>query len=490
MEKYPRCPNNYHRNKKTKLCEPTKKKKETAILKTSPIITNNTPTKSTPNSFTQKINRVNQTKQQQQGMMEMKHLIQQMKDKKQATPIKGSPTRSKSNSFTQKINRVNQNKQQEQGMMEMKHLIQQMKEKKQAPPIKGSPTKSNPNSFTQKINRVNQTKQQQQGMMEMKHLIRQLSQETNSNVNKTNKNITEWVENLFTMNAEIQKQTTHNLQDKISQLAKQMDENHDKTDETITEWVEELIATNAEIQKQTADNLERKIAELSVNVDETLDKLTKQIYTYIEVSNEENENNLDYVKNVLKENKKMIDDTIVKNKTELKEEMKQLEDDQHKDTDWIEKIFAEINRGQQQTKEDLHDLSKQVNFLQTQFQHFRNNSDVVNNLETSNKVLKNKDTPVPSPTLYSIVPDEDKWEVENKTKGPNQSPTKSQGRTRNGSPNLFSSPILSIKSSHHSENKTNLHSISRKNVRFTLKNKRSTNLKKGKRRTAKKNNTK
>lgn len=73
MEKYPRCPNNYHRNKKTKLCEPsTKKKKETVVLRPSPVVASSpTKSKSKSNSFTQKIKRVNQTKQQQQGMMEM-----------------------------------------------------------------------------------------------------------------------------------------------------------------------------------------------------------------------------------------------------------------------------------------------------------------------------------------------------------------------------------------------------------------------------------
>ena len=90
-----------------------------------------------PNSFTQKIHRINQNKQQKQEMMEMKHLIQQLKEKKQATPkpatlkpptpIKLSST--KANSFTQKIHRVNRNKQEKQELMEMKHLIQQMKNK-------------------------------------------------------------------------------------------------------------------------------------------------------------------------------------------------------------------------------------------------------------------------------------------------------------------------------------------------------------------------
>ena len=423
-----------------------------------------------------------------------------MKEKKQATPIKGPPTKSKSksNSFTQKINRVNQNKQQHQGMMEMKHLIQQMKEKKQATPIKGSPTKSN--SFTQKINIVNQNKKQKQEM--------------NNIANETNKNITEWVEKLIATNAEIQQQTTQNLQDKISQLEKQIDEKDDKTDETITEWVEELIATNAEIQQQTADeNLERKIADLSVNVEENLDKLTKQIYTYIETINEEN---------------KKTNDTIVKNKTELKEEMETIKRDHHKDAENITHLFDKNNEFHTSLKKDLHHLSKQFYNSETDVEHeFRRITNLIKDknsriiqpqqsiVKSQSRSLsasssdsdnrstrtpaKNKDTPllssplsvvVPSPSLSSIVSNEDKWEVENKTKGSKQSPTKLQGRTRIASPNFFSTPPgFTNDSSHHSENKTNPHSISRKNVRFTQKNKRSTNFKKGKRRTAKKNNT-
>jgi hypothetical protein len=388
--------------------------------------------------------------------MEMKHLIQQMKEKKQATPMKGPPTKSnsKSNSFTQKINRVNQNKQQQQGMMEMKHLIQQMKEKKQATPIKGSPTKSN--SFTQKINIVNQNKKQKQEM--------------NNIANETNKNI--------------------------------------------TEWVEKLIATNAEIQQQTADeNLERKIADLSVNVEENLDKLTKQIYTYIETINEEN---------------KKTNDTIVKNKTELKEEMETIKRDHHKDAENITHLFDKNNEFHTSLKKDLHHLSKQFYNSETDVEHeFRRITNLIKDknsriiqpqqsiVKSQSRSLsasssdsdnrstrtpaKNKDTPllssplsvvVPSPSLSSIVSNEDKWEVENKTKGSKQSPTKLQGRTRIASPNFFSTPPgFTNDSSHHSENKTNPHSISRKNVRFTQKNKRSTNFKKGKRRTAKKNNT-
>ena len=531
MEKYPRCPTNYHRNKKTKLCEPsTKKKKETAVLKTHPVASAHSIQPRRPNSFTQKIHRINQNKQQKQEMMEMKHLIQQLKEKKQATPkpatlkpptpIKLSST--KANSFTQKIHRVNRNKQEKQELMEMKHLIQQMKNKNQSmpkpatlkppTPIKIPPTKAN--SFTHKIHRVNQDRQQKQEMLKMEHLIQQLTERMNSNANKTNQNITE-------------------------------------------------------IQQQTANNLEHKIKQLAENVDNNLDKLTKQIYTYIEVTNESNENNINdmttTIKHILEENKK-TNDTIAKNKTELREELKdkqdtnakfeqivgkveqeikQIRDDQNKDTTWIEKILSNIEQEIKQIKDgnnqnidwiqqlvvniekemetiknnqhkdatdfnNLFDknnefhtsLNKNLQLLSKKFEN--SEKDVENEFARLATLLKNKNTKLFSPLYNSVPPPqlqpslvlqsplrlssssdtiEDKWEIENKTRGPKQSPTKTQGRTRRASPNFFSSPILTNTSLRNSENKTNPQSVSIKGVRFTQKNKGSINIKKGKRRT-------
>jgi peptidoglycan hydrolase CwlO-like protein len=109
------------------------------------------------------------------------------------------------------------------------------------------------------------------------------------------------------------------------------------------------------------------------------------------VVNEENENNLDDVKNDLKENKK-TNDTIMKNTTELKEEMKKIKHniekemetikrDHHKDVENIHNSFDKNNEFYTTLKKDLQHLSKQF---------YNSETDVENEFTRITKLIKDK----------------------------------------------------------------------------------------------------
>jgi predicted nucleic acid-binding Zn-ribbon protein len=159
-----------------------------------------------------------------------------------------------------------------------------------------------------------------------------------------------------------------------------------------------------------------------VDVEENLDKLMKQIYTYLNVINDEKQDNIDDIKKsitqILEINKK-TNDTIAKNKTEFKEEMKkvehnptnwfktmtnineqlkQLKDEHHKDIDWIqqlvvniEKEIKTINDGNNQNIDWIQQLivniEKEMETIKSD--HHKNSKNVNNLFDENNKFHKN-----------------------------------------------------------------------------------------------------
>jgi ABC-type transporter Mla subunit MlaD len=116
----------------------------------------------------------------------------------------------------------------------------------------------NRNSFTKRIHKINQNKTKKQQENEVKHVIQQLKEQLNNNAKTADvrdDSITEWIDNLFVINAEIQQQTTQNLQDKITHL------------------------------ENTTTNLQDKITEINKNQQHN----TNEIVDYIETYREEND---------------------------------------------------------------------------------------------------------------------------------------------------------------------------------------------------------
>ena len=203
--------------------------------------------------------------------------------------------------------------------------------------IKRSPI----NSFTRKIHKVNQNKANKQQENEVKHVIQQLKEQLNNNAKTADvrdDSITEWIDNLFVINAEIQQQTTQNLQDKITHLENTTTNLQDKITEinknqqhNTNEIVDYIETYREENDKKTKDEFNKTIDELNKTINKKL----------MEVSNH---------------NKNEFDKTITNLQTQLTNQTKtqdnlivminqlrtHLNDENIKNTNWIYKLFDKI----------------------------------------------------------------------------------------------------------------------------------------------------
>lgn len=326
MQKNTRCPPNFRRNKKSGICESYTKKKK-------------------------------------QPTLQSVHSIKQ-------SPIKR-------NSFTKKIHKVNQHKTKKQKEFELKHIIQGLIDKNKnisAPKV---------NSFTKRIHKVNQHKTRKQHEYEVKHLIQQLNNKTDV----SDESITEWIDNLFVINAEIQQQTTQNLQEQITKLDEKQENNLNNLAKQIGHYIE---ITNDETHKKITDEFNKTtasqlnqykiITQLDEKQDKNLINMTKQTHEIItRLANNDTQTTqkitqlVDDINKSEKHNTKVFYSLFNENIGTIENKIKHLEkklsnedEDTSKEIDKINKAIQKIEHNFKNINELHTTLHKRIDILQNQ----------------------------------------------------------------------------------------------------------------------------
>lgn len=322
MQKNTRCPPNFRRNKKSGICESYTKKKK-------------------------------------QPTLQSVHSIKQ-------SPIKR-------NSFTKKIHKVNQNKTKKQQELELKHIIQGLIDKNKnisAPKV---------NSFTKRIHKVNQHKTRKQHEYEVKHLIQQLNNKTDV----SDEFITEWIDNLFVINAEIQQQTTQNLQEQITQLDEKQENNLNNLAKQIGHYIEITndethTKITDEFNKTTASQLNQYkiITQLDEKQDKNLNNMAKQIHEIItRLANNDTKTTqlVDDINKSEKHNTKLFYSLFNENFGTIQNKIKHLkkklineDEDTSKEIDKINKAIQKIEYKFKNINELHTTLHKRIDILQNQ----------------------------------------------------------------------------------------------------------------------------